>query len=172
MTERETNFLDALTEESTEQLKLFVYQLVEQIARTNQIPTTDHHWQYILCRVWELTSVSERWVQFSIVYIALARNLSLQEWVRSTITDTASLNFYNTDWLPYLQKMTELLRLYNTREPMLALFTYSRSLRETWFMRQVSLLESNTAVAAVKPISLVQFEPLDLTANLGPGMEP
>ena len=172
MAEGDPNFLDCLTEEPTEHLRAFVYGLVEQIARTNQIPSTDHHWQYILCRVWELTSVSERWVQFSVVYVALARNLSLQDWIRSTITDTETLEFFNTEWLPYLQKMTEILRLYNTREPMLALYTYSRSLRETWFMRKVILLDSNTAVASVKPISLVQFEPFDLTASLGPGMEP
>ena len=172
-----TNFLDSLTEESSEQLQVFAFQLVEKISQTNRIPTTDHHWQYILCRVWELTSVSERWTQFAVVYIALARNLSLQDWVRTTFTDPELLVFFDTEWLPYLQKMTELLRLYNTREPMVALYTYSTSLRETWFMRKVSLLESNTAVALVKPISLVQFEPPSenmshLTANLGPGVEP
>jgi hypothetical protein len=172
-----SNFLDALLEEETEELHPFIFSLVEKIAETNQTATTAHDWKYILCRVWELLSVSDRWVQFSVVYIALSRNLSLQDYVRSTITDTTTLEFFNNEWFPYLQKMTELLRLYNTGEPMVALYAYSTSMRETWFMRKVLLLDSNTAVAAVKPISLIQFDSdpslqPELTANLGPGIVP
>jgi hypothetical protein len=172
-----TNFLDALLEEETEQLHPFIFSLIEKIAKTNQITTTAHDWSYILCRVWELLSVSERWAQFSVVYIALARNRSLQDYVRSTLADPTLLEFFNTEWFPYLQKMTELLRLYDTGNPMLALHTYSMSLRETWFMRKVLLLPTNTAVEAVKPISLIQFDSdpslqPELTANLGPGTGP
>lgn len=137
----------------------YVCALIERVRACNALPQhASLDWRLITTRVEEYTSSAERCGLLAVFYLILARESSLQEFVASTLAPgSAELHFFRTAWLPYLLRLTELLRTYYYPHPNAEFERYSDSLREAWLLQCVLPNPIHAdELAGIKPITLLR----------------
>lgn len=133
--------------------------LIERVRVCNALPQhASLDWGLIVARVQEYASSTERCGLLAVFYLILARESSLQEFVASTLASTpGELAFFRTAWLPYLLRLTELLRAYYYPHPNAEFERYADSLREAWLLQCVLPSPAYAdELAAVRPITLLR----------------
>lgn len=134
----------------------YIEALLERVCAAYCLPAHRYEWAYVQARFAEFASECDKSCLLALFYMVLAHESSLQEHVAGTLEgEPARLRFFREEFLPYVVRMTELLRSECFVYPNTELQRYADGLREAWVLQCVRPLSAKELLD-IRPISLVR----------------
>lgn len=146
-----------LSEDRIEEQRQFLSRVIEKVRDQSTTDASKHEWRQILETYQILIGLSDYPIACAIFFISLAGSNPLQLVVfRKEPTPERRL-FFRDRWLPYVKKLTEVLRQTGSFELEETYKSYSHTLRQSWRLQALAPHTGLPNLDSVECIHLVHL---------------
>lgn len=133
--------------------KAWLKQYFSLIHKTSVLSTNVEEWSLIYTLYIQLVDLGRAEEVNYVFFLTLAGNYSLQECADLSFSDANERLFFRNEWLPAVKRLTERLRIVNSRAVMTAKKYYVHACIQSWSLKVVAFENLHT----VTPINLVEM---------------
>lgn len=133
------SIIDAfLAEENLDDQKEFLSKAIKKIQDQSSVESSKHEWNQIVETCQTLITLVDYSLATAFFFITIAGNRPLQGAVYRAEPTPTRRRFFRDNWLPYLKRLTEVLRQTDVVDLEKTYEQYSATLRQSWRLQGVA----------------------------------